>query len=188
MRLPKEIFRFSSKGYRAEMENLDDEELQLKIYKKRRNITLSKTSATVGFCCLGVTGGTSLIGMIYHFRNLSVEKRKRKILEEFWSDRFDGEVLPERSFQDKWFPMALGIALGCFIWNVDLAILNQDQFAAYAATQGVAGYEAVSHAASAMISGEEKVLGTVGNKIQDFVGKRGVNHESNDSEEIEEKD
>ena len=81
--------------------------------------------------------------------------------------------------------MALGIALGCFIWHVDLAIFNQDQFAQYAATQGVAGYEAVSHAASAFLSGEEKALGTVSNKIQDYVGKRGVEH---NDEEIEEKD
>ena len=169
------------------MQELDNEELALKIYKKRRNITLSRTSATVGFCCLGLTGGASLIGMIYHFRNLSVEKRKRNILEEFWDERH-GESLPERSFQDKWFPMALGIALGCFIWHVDLAIFNQDQFAEYAAQQGVAGYEAVSHVASAWISGEEKAIGTVSNKIQDFVGKRGVEGGEEIEEEMEEKD
>lgn len=168
----KETYNFSRKSYRDR--KLDDEPdaLRENIYAKRRNLITAKTSALIGVLCVPVSGGASLLGVAYQIRNISVEKRKLAVLDHIWIVDRGEEQLAHRAFKDKWLPMAIISLLGCFIFNVDMGISNASASAAYAAQQGLYGYDFNVHAVGAYYDAVEKGIGTAGNKVVKYNSNR----------------
>lgn len=172
MRL-KETYNFSRKDYLERKSEERNEDIRQNIYAKRRNLITAKTSAVIGVLCVPVTAGMSLLGVAYQWRNISVEKRKLKMLNQIWLQERENEWLEHRPFKDKWVPMFITSLLGCFIFSVDLGISNASATAAYAAQQGIYGYEFNAHAVGAYYDGIEKGLGTAGNKVASKIGNSG---------------
>ena len=164
MRL-KETYNFSRKRYHDKKADDDNDDIKENIYAKRRNLISAKTSVVTGVLCVPVTAGASLLGVAYQLRNISVEKRKLAQLDLIWTSEREQEPLQHRPFKDKWLPMFITSLIGCFIFNVDLGISNASATAAYAAQQGLYGYDFNAHAVGAYYDGVEKVIGTAGNKV-----------------------
>ncbi|KAJ8489099.1 hypothetical protein ONZ45_g13707 [Pleurotus djamor] len=124
MRL-RDVLGFSSSNYKEQISDPDYtlQEIALNIYKKRRAIVASKVQATGGVLASGVTGGWSLASSAYATRNINVEKRKLKLLEEEWSNRRQPR-LPKRRLKDMVIPVIIATATQAFAFTIDLGLAN----------------------------------------------------------------
>lgn len=166
MKIKEGLLGFSSNKYREKISSPDYSyaELATNIYKKRRSIVSSKTSAVTGVATAHVSGGTSLIGSAWAGRNISVEKQKLELLEEEW-ERRGQDPLPKRKLTDVIIPILITGAMGVFAFNVDLGIANATHTAATAAAMGVPGYDFNGHAVGAYYDVVEKGMKMGGNRV-----------------------
>ena len=166
MKFKEGLFGFSSSDYREKISSRDYSyaEVATNIYRKRRAIASSKTSAVGGVAAVHVSGGASLVGTAWATRNISVEKKKLRLLEEEW-ERRGQEPLPKRTLKDTIIPIIITGAIGVFTFSVDLAISNATATAAQAAAMGIPGYEFHGHLVGAYYTSIEKGAGKLGNAV-----------------------
>lgn len=166
MKIKEGLLGFSSSDYREKISSRDYSyaELATNIYRKRRAIASSKVSTATGVAAVHVTGGASLVGSAWSARNISVEKKKLRLLEEEWARRGQ-EPLPKRTIKDMVIPVLITGAIGVFSFSIDLAISNATATAAQAAAMGIPGYEFHGHLVGAYYTAIEKGVGKMGNAV-----------------------
>jgi len=147
--------------------NYSDQLLQENIYKKRRMINSSKTSAAAGAACAHISGGMSLLGTAWSVRTLSVEKQKLKLLEEEW-ERRGSDKLKKRFVKDTLLPVATSAAIGTLTYGADVGVSNLAAQNAMAHTIGDPLMNTWnSTAVSTYYTGIEKGVGYATNKAMD---------------------
>ncbi|KAJ8482838.1 hypothetical protein ONZ45_g14818 [Pleurotus djamor] len=121
-----ETFGFSSSDY---IEKISDpsytlQEIALNIYKKRRAIAMSTVQVAGGILASTISGGVTLAGSAFAARNINVEKRKLKLLEEEWEGNRRQYPLPKRHVKDTVIPVIIATAVGALAFTVDLGLSN----------------------------------------------------------------
>ena len=158
MKFGEGLFGFDKDDYRTKINARDYSyaKLATNIYKKRRAIAISATSAVGSVAAAHITGGTSLIGTAWSARNISIEKQKPKLLEEEWENNRLQPPLKQRTTKDLVIPIIITGAIGAFAFTVDLAIDHATQTAAEAAAMGIPGYDFHGHLVGAYYTVIEK--------------------------------
>ena len=166
MKIKEGLFGFDSSNYREKISRraYSYAELATNIYRKRRAITAAKVSAVSGVAAVHVTGGASLVGTAWSARNIAVEKKKLRLLEEEWARRGQ-EPLPTRTLKDTVIPVVITGAIGALAFSVDLALSNAIEAMAQGPATGFPGYELSGHLVGAYYTALEKGLGSTGNAI-----------------------
>jgi len=122
----KDALGFSSSRYREKISDCNEYhpiQLAHNIYKKRRAIIAATGGFLTGLAAAHLTGGMSLAGSAWSDRNLHVEKRKLKLLEEEWMNR-GFETLPSRNVRDVLIPVVVATAVGALTFTVDMGLAN----------------------------------------------------------------
>lgn len=166
MKLTEGLLGFSGSDYRAKISSREYSyaELATNIYRKRRAIVTSEVSAVCGVVAAHVTGGTSLVGSAWSARNISVEMKKLRLLEEEWARRGQ-HPLPERTIKDTIIPVLITGAIGVFAFYVDLSMAELTAEAAQAAAQGIPGCEFQGHLVGAIYTVVEKSVAKLGDTL-----------------------
>lgn len=122
---PGEALNFNSSDYARHIreENYTLAKLAHNIYSKRRSIAASAASTVTSVAAAHVSGGMSLFGAMWSGRNISVEKQKLAVLEQFWASNGQSP-LPHRHFKDTVIPVVVATAIGAFAFDLDLAIAD----------------------------------------------------------------
>ena len=139
MKLSEGFLGFDKEAYRTKIHARDYSyaKLATNIYKKRRAIAISATSAVGSVAAAHVTGGTSLIGTAWSVRNISVERQKLKLLEGEWKTNRKQSPLKHRMAKDLVIPIIITGTISAFAFTIDLALENIYQEAPETVIMGI---------------------------------------------------
>ena len=161
MRL-SEAVGFDTQEYTNKLFTRNNDDLAEHIYKKRRAIASSTTSAVAGVAAAHVSAGASLVGTAWSARNVSVECQKLGLLEDEWARR--GLIaLAARPFVDAIIPAAIAGTVGAFAYDVDVALGPAAGMAVSAAPLHVPSYGLPPHIARVAYDGVEYGMNKLGN-------------------------